>query len=223
MKKPTVTICIPVYKQAEFLPDAIESALAQTVPCEIIVVNDGSTDNSLEIAKKYPVKVISQTNRGLASARNTGIMNMMGDYFLPLDADDILMENAAERIIEVIKESKADVVAPSFKTFGTTNRTVILNVLPVLSDFLTANRIGYFSAIKKEVLLEIGGYNSKMVHGYEDYDIWIDIFKRGKVLAVIPEVLVLYRTKETSMLTEAQKHHEEIMEQMRWNHPGLPW
>lgn len=215
------TICIPVYNQAEFLAEAIESALAQTVKAEIIVINDGSTDNSLEIAKKYPVRVLSQVNKGLAAARNTGIMNMTGDYFLPLDADDILMENAVERIEQVIKESNADVVAPSFKTFGTTNRTVIINVLPVLKDFLTANRIGYFSAIKKDVLLEVGGYNPKMVMGYEDYDLWIDIFKKGKVLAVIPEVLVLYRTKETSMLTEAQKHHEEIMEQIRWNHPGL--
>lgn len=216
-----ITIVIPCYNQAEYLPEAIESALAQTVKAEVIVVNDGSTDNTLEVAKRYPIKIINQVNKGLASARNTGIMNMTGNYLLPLDADDILLENAVERIEEVIKQSNADVVAPSFKTFGTTNQPVVLNVLPVLKDFLTANRIGYFSAIRKGILLEVGGYNPKMVHGYEDYDLWIDIFKRGKVLAVIPEVLVLYRTKESSMITEAQKHHEEIMEQMRWNHPGV--
>lgn len=219
-----ISVVIPVYNGAEWLPEAIQSVLDQTKkPHEIIVVNDGSTDNSLEVAKQYPVKVINQINKGLSSARNTGIMNMTGDYFFPLDADDILLEMALEKIDRIAESHQPDVIAPSFKTFGVQERLVILDAMPSVNDFMTANRIGYFSAIKKEVLLEVGGYNPKMTWGYEDYSNWIDIFRRGHTLAVIPEILVLYRTKENSMLTEAQKHHDELMARMRNDFKELPW
>lgn len=108
-----ISIIIPNYNQGQYILEAIESALNQTYDnFEVIVVNDGSTDNSLEIARKYPVKIINQTNKGLASARNTGIMNSKGDYLLFLDADDILLENCLEVIARTIKETNSEVVAP---------------------------------------------------------------------------------------------------------------
>lgn len=217
------TIGIPVYNQAQYLSDAIESALAQTVPCEVLVVNDGSTDTSLEVAQKYSgVKVINQTNKGLPSARNTLIMNMTGNYFLPLDADDILLENCVEKMMQAAEEhNNPDVITPSFKTFGTSNNQVILREIPPLETFKQANRLPYFSAIKKEVLLEVGGYNPRMTWGWEDLDLWFDIFKRTHSLCLLQDVLVLYRTKEVSMITEANKHSEELWAQIRTNHPTL--
>lgn len=219
-----ITVGISSYNQQEYLQDAIESALQQTVPCEIIVVNDGSTDRSLEVVKSYEskgVRVINQVNKGLASARNTAIMNMSGDYLLPLDADDILLENCVEKMNEAIMAHGTDVVSPSFKSFGTSNGDIILNGIPNLKDFIQANRLPYFSAIKKEVLLEVGGYNPKMIWGWEDYDLWLDIFKRGHSLCVLKDVLVLYRTKEISMITEANKHAPELQAQMIKNHTAL--
>lgn len=213
-----ITIVIASYNQAEFLPDAIESALAQTLPCEIIVVNDGSTDNSLAVARRYSVKVVDQVNKGLSSARNTGIMNATGDYILFLDADDILLPNCAERIQQMIDTTKADIVAPSFKEFGISNREVILSLHPTLEEFKTGNRIGYFSAIRKSALLEIGGYSPRMTWGYEDYHLWFDLLKRGKTLCTIPEVLVLYRTKERSMIHVAVEHHDELIRQIIKDH-----
>lgn len=218
------TVVIPCYNQAEYLPEAIDSALAQTVPCEIIVVNDGSTDKSLEIAKSYEskgVKVINQVNKGLASARNTGIMNMTGEYFFPLDSDDIMLETCIEKIEEAAKEHNSDVIAPSFKAFGVQNAELVLGTLPTIQDFLIANRLGYFSAIKKSVLLEVGGYNPRMSIGYEDWDLWLDIFKREKSICLLPNILVLYRTKVNSMLTEADKHRDLLVRQMMTNHPEL--
>lgn len=216
-----ITIGIPVFNHQEYLADAIESALSQKYPCEVIVCDDGSTDSSLEMAKKYPVKVIHQANKGLAAARNTLIMNMKGEYFLPLDADDILLDNCVERIEQAIKESNADVIAPSFKQFGVHNTEIVLSGFPDLGALMQANYLPYFSAIKKEVLLEVGGYNPRMTWGYEDWDLWIDIFKRQHSLCVLSDVLVLYRTKEVSMLTEAMKHDEELKDQMKKNHPEL--
>lgn len=218
------SVIIPSYNQKNFLPEAIESARAQTVPCEIIVIDDGSTDGSLEIARNYKdIKVISQVNKGLPSARNTGIMNATGDYILPLDADDILLETCVEKMTKAAEESHSDVIVPSFKVFGIYNVENILNGIPTLQDILIANRFPYFSAIRRDLLLEIGGYNPRMVWGWEDYDLWIDIFKRGKSLTVLQEVLVLYRTKEKSMYLDSLLHQKELREQMMKNHPSLPW
>ncbi len=213
------SIVVPSFNQQEFLLDAIDSALHQTVRSEIIVIDDGSTDHSLAIAQHYwaknHIKVIPQVNKGLASARNTGIMNAKGDWILPLDADDILQDNCVERIMETIAQiPDADVVAPSFKTFGLSNEEVILMPNPTLEDFKTGNRIGYCAAIRKSVLLEVGGYSPRMTFGYEDYHLWFDLLSRGKKIVTIPEVLWLYRTKERSMIHEAQAHHWELMQQI---------
>lgn len=215
------TIGIASYNQKEFLREAIESALSQDLRCEVIVCDDGSTDGSLEIAKSYPVKVISQVNKGLVSARNSIIMNATGEYVIFLDADDVFLPALMTEIHRVITQTNADIIAPSFKEFGERDREVILMPNPTLEDFKTGNRIGYFSAIKRSALLEVGGYNPKMTWGAEDYDLWHDLLKRGKVLITIPEVLVQYRVKKESMWTETQKHTEAFMAQIKKNHPEV--
>ncbi len=219
--KPILSIIIPSYNQAKYLPDAIESAIAQTVKSPIVVIDDGSTDGSLEIAERYPVKVVRQVNKGLASARNTGIMNVETDFILPLDADDILKENCVERITEVIKVENPDIIAPSFKCFGVNNQEIILSQGLTLKHFAQANYIGYFSAFRRSLALAIGGYSPRMQRGYEDYHFWIDLLKRGATLKVLSDVLVMYRTKELSMIHDAQRHHGELMDQIRFDHPEL--
>lgn len=227
-----ISIVIPAYGQAHFLPESIESAYNQTHPAhEIIIVNDGSPDNTKEIAEHYkfskfpliesPVKVINQVNKGLPSARNTGIMAATGDYLFFLDADDILTENALEAINQAIIKSNCDIIAPSFKCFGKENHTVILDPNFTMEDLKKSNRLGYFCAIRRSVLVEVGGYNPKMKYGWEDYDLWFDLFKRNKSLFVIQEPLVLYRTKEKSMIHDANAHSEELWAQMKKNHPEV--
>lgn len=227
----SLSIVIPAYNQSEYLEECVESAYNQTFPAdEIIIVNDGSTDNTREIAERYmfkqfpgiesPVRVINQVNKGLPSARNTGIMNATGDYILFLDADDILEENAVEKITSYINQYNADVIAPSFKTFGKKEETVILQGF-TMDDLKLANRLGYFCAVRRSVLLGVGGYNPKMRWGWEDYDLWFDLFKRGKTLCVIPEPLVRYRIKDKSMIHDANAHSDELWAQMKKNHPDL--
>lgn len=155
------SIGIPCYKQAQYLSEAIESALGQTYPdIEVIVVNDGSPDHTREVAERYPVKLINQVNKGLSSARNTAIINATGDYFLPLDADDILESNCVERMVSVIQKTNADIVAPSIREFGISDAIVILKENPTIEDFKLGNHIPYCSAIKTDALREVGGYSS---------------------------------------------------------------
>lgn len=221
-----ISVVIPCYQQGQYLESAIESAYNQTLPAhEIIIVNDGSTDNTREIAERYmfkefplldsPVRVINQVNKGLSSARNTGIMNATGDYVLFLDADDMLAENALQVLTQKILETNCDVISPSFREFGVRNQDVILQQFSEVKDLVGGNRLGYFSAIRRSVLLEVGGYSPRMNWGWEDWHIWFDIFTRGKSLAVIPDILVYYRVKETSMITVANSHSGELAAQIQ--------
>lgn len=217
-----ISVIIPSYNQQEYLADSIESVLTQTVkPHEIIVVDDGSTDSSLEIARKYPVTVIQQVNKGLSSARNTGIMNATGDYCFFLDADDIILESCLDIIDQAAEQTKCDIVAPSFKEFGLSNRPVILGAVPTLEDFKTANRLPYFCAIKRSVLLECGGYSPRMTWGWEDYAIWFDLIGRGKTVCVIQIPLVLYRIKANSMIHTANLHADELKAQIIKDFPSV--
>jgi glycosyltransferase involved in cell wall biosynthesis len=100
-----VSVVIPCYNQAHFLSEAIESVLAQTYPhFEIGVVDDGSTDNTQEVASRYPgVRCVRQENLGLAEARNTGIRRSNGSFLVFLDADDRLLPNALEAGLSSMK------------------------------------------------------------------------------------------------------------------------
>ena len=93
-----VSIVIPCYQQAHFLPDAISSILRQTYSdLEIIVVDDGSTDHTREVASSHPeVRYVSQSNAGVSNARNTGFKMSRGEYIVFLDADDRLLADAIE-------------------------------------------------------------------------------------------------------------------------------
>lgn len=222
------SIVIPAYNQGQYLSECVESVLSQTYKdYEIIVVNDGSQDETRYIAQQYPIKYIEQVNKGLSSARNTGIMSMTGDWFYPLDADDMMKENCLQRVADTIAEHpEADVIAPSFKCFGKYQDQVILMPEPKLEDFKFVNgqpmnRIGYFSAIKRDTLLEVGGYSPKMQFGWEDLHLTINLLSRGKKIVTIPEVLVLYRTKNHSMIHDANTHATELMGQIYKDFPSI--
>ena len=93
-----LSVIIPSYNRAAFLPEAIESLLSQTYPeFEIVVVDDGSTDETKEVCDRYPtVQYIYQNNQGVSAARNTGIRASKGEYLLFLDSDDCLLPKAVE-------------------------------------------------------------------------------------------------------------------------------
>ena len=213
-----ITFIVPSHDQKEFLPEAIESVLKQIGDNELIIVDDGSTDSSLEIAQEavrtFPgAFVISQVNKGLASARNTGLMNASpySSWIWPLDADDKLMDGAVEKMEKILKKTDADIIAPSFKTFGLYNQDLILMDNPKLEDFRAGNRISYFSVVRKRLLLEVGGYSPRMAQGYEDLHLWINLLTKGAKIATIKEPLAMYRTKEGSMWRNAREHHDALL------------
>ncbi len=112
---PLISVIVPIYNVAAYLPRCVDSILAQTYKnLEIILVDDGSTDNCLEICQQYAqkdnrIKVIHQENKGVSAARNAGLDNMHGDFVAFVDPDDWLAENAYEILIDLHQKTGADI------------------------------------------------------------------------------------------------------------------
>lgn len=219
------SIIIPCWNQAQYLSEAIESALIQPGEREIIVINDGSPDVTSEVAKKYGEQIIliNQVNKGLASARNTGIMNAKGEYIIPLDADDKLLPDALSKVEDFLMVNDADVIGFSGRSFGVREGDITLIPNPTFKDFKEGNRLAYCAAIKRSVLLEVGGYSPKMdiLGGWEDLHLWYNLLHNGKKILTIQEPLFMYRTKETSMWTEAQKNKDALWDQIIKDFPEV--
>lgn len=204
------SIIIPLYNQQDYVAQAIESALNQTyLSKEIIVVNDGSTDSSRNIASRYPVIIIDQINKGLAGARNAGVLNSTGDVLLPLDADDWIDSTYLEKVIPLMDDSTVGIASSSMMFFGQQNCIITIKQR-TLQEQMIANGLPVCSLIRREAFLQTGGYNPRLAKGYEDWSLWIDILKRGWNHRAINDPLFHYRTKPQSMITEAGKYHQQL-------------
>jgi hypothetical protein len=202
-----VSIVIPCFNYGKYLGEAIESALSQTYKnIEIIVVNDGSADNTDETAKKYSVTLISTQNKGVASARNTGIRASRGKWVCCLDADDVLNPFYVEKLL-----GKSDVVGCWYKTFGTENNIYSFLENPTAQDFLSGNRMHCSSIFKRSTWEKVGGYDENMtVTGYEDWDLWLRMAKEGISFKNIQEVLFYYRKHGKSLIDSTVARHKEM-------------
>ena len=121
MKKNLISVIIPVYNVADYLPECIDSVLGQTYPeLEVILVDDGSTDGCGEICDRYAaadsrVRVVHQTNSGAAAAKNTALRMAAGEYLSFVDSDDYLEPDAYSYMLELMEKERADVVQCAFR------------------------------------------------------------------------------------------------------------
>jgi len=209
---PLVSIIIPAYNYGQFIAESIESALAQTVPCEIIVVDDESTDNTEEIVKQYDVKYIKQKNAGLAGARNTGIKEAQGKYIMSFDADDILKPYAVEKHLERIDDTS--IVTLGLMAFGNENYTARPRKATV-EILLKTNVIYSNTLFPKQAWLDVGGFDESdvMRHGWEDREFWIRVLGAGYESRVGNDVCLLWRRHGKNMSeATANPHAKELQE-----------
>jgi len=189
-----VSVIIPCYNQAQYLPDAIESALGQTAPPhEIIVVDDGSTVGDVAaVVKLYPsVRLITQKNGGVSAARNAGIEAATGTWICCLDADDRLHPRFIARLI-----GRGDIVSPKLETFGTSHTQTWpagKTSCPKEADFVQGNQIICGSLFRRVWWEKVGGYDEKMRDGYEDWDFWTRIVHAGAWVTFLGDILFYYR------------------------------
>jgi glycosyltransferase involved in cell wall biosynthesis len=183
---PLVSVIIPCYNGEAYLAEAIESALAQTYPrVEIIVVDDGSTDNSPAIAQRFPVRYLHQENRGLTPTRNRGIRESKGDYIVFLDADDRLRPQAIESGVRVMTEHPECAMAVGDHVFVSSDGGHLRNsrkdclTTHHYEALLQSNFIEMISSIlfRRSVVEEVGGFDTGL-RVAEDYDLYLRIARK---------------------------------------------
>lgn len=226
---PTVSVVIPCYNQAGFLVDAVESVVAQTFPdWEVLIVDDGSPDETAEVAAtlitRFPerrVRLLRQANGGLSKARNAGIAAALGRYILPLDADDAIAPRMLERATELLdSDGRTAIAYTDIELFG--NESGRIQAGKWSTERVCAlNQFAYCSVYRREVWEAVGGYNPNMAYGYEDWDFWIGAAERGYLARRIAEPLFRYRIRLGSMYASAKAHDAELRAQIRANHPDL--
>lgn len=178
MKK--ISIIIANYNYAQYLADAIHSALAQTyVNTEVIVIDDGSSDNSLEIASSFDVTVLSQKNLGVSAARNNAVMQASGDYVLFLDADDLLHPDALDNLCKPLDRASDDIAYAygQMEYFG--YKDGFFGSSPFDEKKLArSNYICVTCLIRKDRFLDIGGFDRSMKNR-EDWELFVRFLHRG--------------------------------------------
>lgn len=226
---PSVSIIIPCYRQARYLPDAVESVVGQTFTnWEIVIVDDGSPDDTAHVAQalmeRHPhhrIRLHRQQNLGLPGARNSGITASGGRYILPLDADDMIKPQMLERTVALLEADHSAAIAYTDREeFGAINRVVRLKEFEP-KRLAAANLFQYSSLYRRDVWAAVGGYNPNMDLGYEDWDFWVGAAAAGFQARHIPEPLFLYRVTEHSMSSRAGVHRSRLIAQIRANHPGF--
>jgi glycosyltransferase involved in cell wall biosynthesis len=212
----TVSVIIPCYNQGSFLDDAVDSVLAQTYgDLEIIVVNDGSTDAStnrkLEDYRRDKTRVVTTANQGLAAARNNGIAVAAGDYILPLDADDRIAPPYLEEAVAVLdREPHAGIVYCRARLFGAVEADWLLPEYSI-EEMLRDNVI-FCSALFRRADWElVGGYDTGMVHGWEDYEFWLSLIGRGRAVRCLDGRYFYYRVAADSMVRSREKQQKLAM------------
>lgn len=189
-----VSIIIANYNYGRFLGEAIESAQRQTFPhIEIIVIDDGSTDNSLEVACRYDITVLAQENQGVCAARNNAAAYAKGEYILFLDADDILMPDAVAQLHALLANSPDDIGYAYGQMEYFDSRTGIFASREFDARALADNNyICATSLIRKEIFDRIGGFD----RGFslrEDWEFYLRMLHNGFRGAFIPRPILRYR------------------------------
>jgi len=200
----TVSVIVPCFLYAHYLPECIESLKNQTYPIhEIIVVSDGSPDNTVEVCKELGVRCIEKENGGLSSARNTGIKESTGDYIMCLDADDKLVPGAIEEHIKLITDDMT-IAQCALMEFGDRYVVNIPNPNTSLRRIMQSNTIYCNAMYPKKAWVDVGGYDESeiMRAGYEDWEYWIRCLKAGYHVNTSDFIALRYRC-HSGQMTEA--------------------
>ncbi len=215
MIKPTVSIVIPCYQQGSYLRQAIESVLGQTLAnVETIVVNDGSTDNTDEIASEFAdrIRCIRQSNRGLMAARNRAIREAAGEYILFLDADDMLHPQALEHQYSAMESQRNRLCIMEHRDFetvpelhgdGVKGSPTLEPTLPYIIHKCPGPPVKIMAPL--EAVKKIRGFTLSSP-GCADWDLWLRLALHGvDQMIMLPFEGAYYRRYPGSMSTDITK------------------
>lgn len=210
-----ITIVIPCYNQGQFLKDSLANLQPDDPFYEVIIINDGSTEElTLEqftVYKKKGYKIIDQKNAGLAAARNAGIKAAKAAYIMLLDADNIVMIDFLQKASTILDNNESvGVVYSDAEYFEEKTGRWIVGEFN-LQKLMITNYIDACAMVRKSVFEELGGYDEEMKKiksGWEDWDMWLRIAFSGKQFYYLPEVGFKYRVGAVSMITAIKNSYE---------------
>lgn len=219
-----ISIIVPVFNVEKYLSKCIESLVKQTYKnIEILLINDGSQDNSLNICKEWEkkdgrIKVFSQRNQGLSEARNTGIKNAKGNYICFVDSDDLVLSDFIEILYYLIKKYGCEIAQVNFieKTDDEIEKKIniekqifnekILSSRDMIKGLTTndhkKNVIVWNKIYKKELFENLSFKNGKI---YEDEFFTWKVFMKCKKIAVSDKILYVYRIRKNSIMNLQRK------------------
>ena len=213
-----VSVIIPCYNQEDYLEDALNSLSSAQCEFEVVVVNDGSTNECAEakiksICEKFTnfrLKLINQSNQGVCVARNNGIKNASGKYILPLDADDKIDSSFLLNAAEILdKHYDVGIVCCNAELFGEKQGTLNL-AKPTMINMLSQNRIFNASMFRKADWARVGGYNEEMLEGCEDWDFWLSLLELGLKPYKINQDFYKYRKLPQSRTSQALEYRNYV-------------
>jgi glycosyltransferase involved in cell wall biosynthesis len=224
---PLVSIVIACYNRKDFIAETLNSCLCQTFKeFEIIIVDDGSTDDSLLEIYPYTilsnVTVIRQQNGGPGSARNRGILNAKGKYILTLDSDDMLRSDHLQLMVDAMA-NKEDVIVTSYirllRKDGSIENSPWAHVPTSYKDAITKNFCICCSMFSKSSWEKINGFDeNRVLISREDWDFWIRLYQSGCKVHVIEDYLLLYRIHDDSLSTGSSLKIQEAENYLKNKH-----
>jgi glycosyltransferase involved in cell wall biosynthesis len=190
------TIFIATYNQADFIAEALESALNQTYPqnsYEVLLINDGSTDATPSILKKYDskIKIVHQENHGLGPTCNQGLALASGEYFIRLDSDDFFDPTILSKMIPLLEKNHgvAAIYSDRYELHAKEKKIIQTSA----NDIYSMVACGVM--MRTQDVREVGGYQKTF---WEEYDLFIRLSKKGKFIH-LNEPLYHYRFHEHNM------------------------
>jgi glycosyltransferase involved in cell wall biosynthesis len=233
-KSPLVSVIIPAYNQANYLERAIQSVLSQTYQdFNIFVIDDGSTDNTPLVASQFGdnIRYIRQDNQGLGGARNTGIRASESEYIGLLDADDEWSPEFLKKMVfQMTCASNVAVVYCYAQGIDSEERYLpqifggpVISPEKVYHTILRANfLIPSTILMRRSVICSVGLFeqNNRMIHGCEDWDLWLRILRNNPeyIFAGVPECLVRYRLHKNSLSVNTGKMQAAVREVIKKNY-----
>lgn len=228
-----VTVAIPLYNYADYVAEALASVAAQTLePLDLIVVDDASTDDGLDVARDWiernhrrfnrALLLRNRANAGLARTRNAAFDAAETAYVLPLDADNRLLPDCCARTLAAAAEAHAAFAYPQIRYFGGKDHAI--GLVPWSPARLAGgNYIDAMALVNRAAWAAVGGY-VQIEHGWEDHDFWCRFAERGLIGVNVPEVLAEYRVHGASMLhtaTDRPDNKQAVIAALESRHPWL--